>query len=373
MYKFTAAQILQIKNLAAAGTINGNYSHIYKYIGSVLPEGTSEKRWFAGAEQANAGKGIFSEFIRSYSKKQMELRGASNYSDALMQAASNAVAKRAFADILGENDVTKGDRNADAEGNVLAPTIVDIANADAIGVGKTLFDTIPNDSAIYKDQNSGWAGAPLFTGLGSDQTYRLFGVTEDKATFDKIDDLRNVLFARRAFFEAFKSALWTAAEEAAIAGVVVGVPIMVQPANAVRILLTKPEILADLQFFTDIGIGLQTAMAMDWRNSLASNSLFATMFPATSPARSLVQELATIDDANALDMIRRSVLGANFTPTNEDNFERTALDFFKQLGDVNQLGLEKSPAASTLLAEASSDFLSFVALNSLSLGAKQAS
>ncbi|WP_338846099.1 calcium-binding protein [Massilia sp. W12] len=339
MHKFTAAQIAQIKQLAEAGEVNGNYSHIYKYIASILPN-SSEKRWFEGAELANSGKGIFSEFIRSYSKKQMELRGATNYSDDLMQKASNKVAKNALADILGANPNTRRIREADAYGNVVAPTMTDIANADAIGVGETLFETIPADSAIFNNQNAGWAGTPLFTGLGSDQTYRLFGTSERGASFDKIDDLRNVLFARRAFYVALKSAVAAAA---------------------------SPKSLKDFQLFTDIGISVETAMAMDLSNSLASNSLFATMIPATSPARSLVQELSTITDANALDMLRRSVLGTNLTPANEANFDQLALDFFRQLGDVKQLGLQKSPPASTLLAEAKTDFLSFMALHNLSL------
>ena len=62
----------------------GNYSDVYAYISSILPEGSNEQLWFRGAEQANAGRGVFSEIIRVYSQTQMELRGV-DFSNELMQ------------------------------------------------------------------------------------------------------------------------------------------------------------------------------------------------------------------------------------------------------------------------------------------------
>ena len=91
----TQAQIDQITALKNAGpNAQGNYSHIYKFIGDLLPAG-DEKNWFRGAQQANAGQGVYSAMIRAYSQRQMELRGIV-YSEALMQVASNRVAEKAL-------------------------------------------------------------------------------------------------------------------------------------------------------------------------------------------------------------------------------------------------------------------------------------
>ena len=67
-------QIDQIRTLYEAGpNAQGNYSHIYKFIGDMLPNG-DVKNWFRGAEQANAGQGAYSAVIRTYSQRQMQLR-----------------------------------------------------------------------------------------------------------------------------------------------------------------------------------------------------------------------------------------------------------------------------------------------------------
>lgn len=369
MYKFTAAQMTQIKSLVAAGPINNNYSHIYHYISGVLPTNTPEKLWFSAASLANGGKGIYSAFIRTYSKAQMELRGANNYSDSLMQDASNEVAKKAFADIFGLNSKTAKERQVGTDGSVTAPTIHEIAAADAIGVGEILFKSIPNDSAYKNFQNAGWAGVPLFSGLQSDQTYRLFDEPEKSHTakFEKIDDLRNILFARNSFYEAFNAALFVGVKEAAVAGIVLREAMLSPTAVLFPVLTDSAEIFADLQFFTDLKIAIQTAVLQDWRNVLTSNSLFATFFPDSSPARTLVQELTDFSDAILLDMIRRSVLGTDISKTTDKNFAKTALDFFKKIGDPDQFGLLQTPAANELLAKIKGDFLSLVALNSLSI------
>jgi hypothetical protein len=64
----TQAQIGQIRALRDAGpNADGNYSHIYKFIGDLLPGG-DVKNWLRGAEQANAGQGVYSVLIRAQSR-----------------------------------------------------------------------------------------------------------------------------------------------------------------------------------------------------------------------------------------------------------------------------------------------------------------
>ena len=143
---------------------DNRYDDAYTAIAEMLPDG-QVKLWFEGAAEVNAGRGAFSEVIRAYSRRQMELRGIS-YSDSLMQDASNAVAKNALEDILFGID------RLQADGTWLFPTIDDIAVNDATGVGQTLFVSLGEDTAGGLT-NSAWSGTILFSALGSNQTNRL--------------------------------------------------------------------------------------------------------------------------------------------------------------------------------------------------------
>jgi hypothetical protein len=190
------AQIDEIRNLYQAGlNSQGNYSHIYKYIGDQL-QSSDVKNWFRGAEQANAGNGAYSAMIRGYSKRQMELRGIDvsdpNALDVLMQAASNKVADNAIADILRSS-------RQQPDGSWLFPTVAEIASRDAIGVGEILFDpylqagdTARSDIAT-NGFNAAWAGTILFTPLNSAQTWRL--TQGGGVGLNSLDDVKNILFA----------------------------------------------------------------------------------------------------------------------------------------------------------------------------------
>lgn len=119
-------QINQIKALKNRGAnAQGNYSGVYQAISAMLPGG-KVKLWLDGAALANAGRGIFAELIRSYSQRQMELCGI-QYTDALMQEASNRVATKALADILTDTRRVGDNRWG-------FPTIEEIANKDATAV-----------------------------------------------------------------------------------------------------------------------------------------------------------------------------------------------------------------------------------------------
>lgn len=266
MTTFTADQIAKIRAMRDAGAIDGNYSKIYEYVASILPRGTEEQRWFAGAAQANAGVGVYSAFIREYSKLQMTLRGVV-YSDVLMQQASNQVALNAFSDILGEIPQTASERVPQPDGSVTAPTIEEIAFNDATGVGKVLFQGVPQDSA-YVPENSGWSGTILFSALGSDQTWRLLGVDQSTAKFDTLDDLRNVLFSRAAYSHALRETVAQFTAEFNAATVNDFVTTGALPAT------NQDDFQLALQFFTDAGIGLETLKNIDWSNALHSNSVY---------------------------------------------------------------------------------------------------
>ena len=213
-FYLTQEQIDVIKGMRDAGlNAQGNYSHIYKYIGDLLEAqgGPADLlNWFRGAEQANAGQGAYSEMIRAYSRRQMELRGIGDlYTPALMQEASNRVAERALADILGE---IPGTDRLQTDGSWLLPTIDEIAINDAIGVGQILFDPYLSeyDTARSDIDNAGWSGTILFSALNSDQTDRLMRAGGDG--LNVLDDLKNILFA----YDALSEGVWAAWETSSI-------------------------------------------------------------------------------------------------------------------------------------------------------------
>ncbi|MCF6323458.1 MAG: hypothetical protein L3J89_03895 [Gammaproteobacteria bacterium] len=210
-FYLTQAQIDVIKDMRDEAVANNveNYSHIYQHIGDLLEaEGgpADVTNWFRGAEQANAGTGAFSAMIRAYSERQMELRGIGDlYSADLMQDASNRVAILALEDILGETPDTDDDR-LQADGSWLFPTLENIAENDAVGVGDILFASLPDgDTARAEIANAGWSGTLLFSALNSDQTSRLMSAGGDG--LNVLDDLKNILFAYDALWAGMSASM----------------------------------------------------------------------------------------------------------------------------------------------------------------------
>jgi len=190
-------EIQRLFDLARTRTNDGlvsNYADVYAYIRdqitpSILHPGvdTNVASWFIVGTDVNAGIGPASVLIRSYTQRQGELRGV-YLSDAKVQEASNAVAKNAFNHILDNNG--------------LLSTLDQIAQNDASAIGKTLYElTLPNDSAFTN--NAAWSGNILFSGLGSDQSWRLLGDKDDR-TLNTVSDLRDILFAYDSFFKALE-------------------------------------------------------------------------------------------------------------------------------------------------------------------------
>jgi Ca2+-binding RTX toxin-like protein len=214
--QLTAEELVQLNalyaeaNSSAPGT-TGRYASVYQYIADLIESRNSfpvlwgiefplnhevdvSKRWFQGAARANAGEGPFADIIRDYSSRQSELRYGEVVGEEMMQAASDRVAQRAINDDILEAG--------------FIPTIDEIAEKDAVGVGEVLFARNPDDTASPVEpngRNSAWSGAVLFSLLDSDQTDRLLsaGVPSE---MDTLDDLKNVLFAVDSFYYAVKKA-----------------------------------------------------------------------------------------------------------------------------------------------------------------------
>ncbi|MEY4765486.1 MAG: hypothetical protein RI907_2159, partial [Pseudomonadota bacterium] len=289
----TDAQIDVIRGYAnRAPNANGNFEDVYRAIGAMLPDG-NVKRWFAGAEQANAGRGAFSEMIRVYSKRQMELRGIA-FTPALMQQASNAVAINALNDILNPE-------RRQQDGTWLFPTIESIAKNDAIGVGQVLFGSLGNDSA-GGEVNAGWSGTILFSALGSNQTERL--TRAGGADLNVLDDFKNVLFAYDAFAAAIAAAKWVPVDQ-----------------------FTS----FDAQFLTDFGIGKDTVLNTPVADlyHIAFNKLSGLL---SGDAKSLGALIESAEPWVVLDWLRSSYEGKRQTGTTEAGFLAAATGFFGPIG-----------------------------------------
>jgi len=276
----------------------GRYDDTYMAIAEMLPDG-DVKLWFEGAAQANAGQGAFSAVIRAYSRRQMELRGIS-YSDSLMQEASNTVAVNALTDILSP-------ARLQPDGTYLFPTIEDIANNDAVGVGQTLFAALGDDTAGGLT-NAAWSGTILFSALGSNQTYRLTSGAGGSG-LDRIDDFKNILYA----YESYRVGLSAAIDA------------------------TGSQITSfDSQFWADLGIGIDTLLSASFDDlwSLAWGNIGGLM---NGDARFFAEILQEAGPAVAIDWLRSSYQSENLSgSTQEDNFATVAMDFFNGFSNSEQ-------------------------------------
>ena len=192
---------------AKAGQIG--FWEIYQWLGDLLvmkgaPSSDSSLLWLRGATEANAGRGAFSELIRTYTETQYQLRYGTSLPIGKMQEASNAVAQNLIDDLLG--------RNAPIWPRGQVPDIERIAFADARAVGRVLFG--PENGKSEADtaftQNSAWSGTLLFSLLRSDQTARLSS-TVSAGQIDTLNDWRDVLYAQASYskgLQAASSAYW---------------------------------------------------------------------------------------------------------------------------------------------------------------------
>ena len=198
-YTFTQAQITDLVNLRGdrnANDPNVTFADVYERILEYI-EGDNDADvqtvvvFLRGAVQVNGRVGNFSQLIRAYTQRELELRGSQPIADQEMadtvQLASNAIASRIVNDIIS--------------GGTL-PTITSIADFDASGAVLAFFEPNldPQDTAAT-EVAAGWAGTPFFSHFGDWQLWRLLSAGDAESapknsyTMNRFDDLRNVLFA----------------------------------------------------------------------------------------------------------------------------------------------------------------------------------
>ncbi|SCZ23212.1 MULTISPECIES: hypothetical protein [Pseudomonas] len=158
------------------------------------------KLWLDVAIDANGGVGAYSTLIRAYTLRQGELRLNKKFSDFKMQESSNQVAVNFM------NALIKGSVEHDLAPWAV-PSISQIAAIDASAIGKVLFREDVGDIDTATSRNAGWSGTIGFSLLGGErpyETWRLISAGDpdshikgnhDLAKFNRLDDLKNILFA----------------------------------------------------------------------------------------------------------------------------------------------------------------------------------
>lgn len=190
---------------------DGEYWQVYEWLANTLeemgvPSSNQSVLWLRGATEANRGTGAMSALIREFTQTQAELRLGIRFDAPTLQLASDNVARNLIRDLLGESSPVW------ARGDV--PDLERIALADATAVGLTLFNQNPADTASndFNSTNAAWAGALLFSQLGSDQSFRLLKAGNDRSA-DTLNDWRDVMFAQYAYEKGLLSAGLTFAFE----------------------------------------------------------------------------------------------------------------------------------------------------------------
>ena len=167
----------------------------------------SAKLWLDVAVGANGGVGMHSEFIRTFTNIQGELRLGRPFSLDEMQQASNVVAR----------NVANGLLFGDLENGLLpwqVPRIDQIASLDAKAIGESLFLAPLGESDTATRENSAWSGTIGFNLLGGAspfETWRLISAGDEGSTdlghhgearINTLDDFKNIIFAVEAYKEA---------------------------------------------------------------------------------------------------------------------------------------------------------------------------
>lgn len=298
-------QFSQMREQARAG--QGTYWQIYEALANLLQNtyGVASTDntvlWLRGATEANAGRGSFSELIRTYTETQYQLRYETSIPVGKMQAASNEVANNLLDDLTGVNS-----QQGWPKGQV--PDITRIGEADARAVGRVIFG--PENSKPETDtaftQNSAWSGALLFSLLNSNQTGRLLS-TGSGGALDTLNDIRDVFYAAVAYKAGFQAAAISFAGS------------------------------GQVQRLIDSSIFGPTAGSYLLGTGSFSSLLDTLWTGATGPVGQLFQAIDDIGSPKFLDMLIGATTGQSLLGTTTDaNFATRAKAFFDGYGSTLQ-------------------------------------
>ena len=140
-FQFTQSQLNDIDLSFSADEYAEAYRKAADYADGQVGTDAEVIAWLRGAADVNEGVGFSSSFIRGYTMAQYEARTGEALTAAQLQASSDNIAYAVISDILT---------------NGTLPDLQTIANFDALHAAQDLFG----------GDAGGWAGNPLFLGLG---------------------------------------------------------------------------------------------------------------------------------------------------------------------------------------------------------------
>lgn len=188
-FQFTNAQVSDLVALRNQGQYADAYAYIVNALTDLLttPDGITMAvpaadvpanvwQWFKGAEQVNRGVGPFSDFIRSYTSEQYQIRTGMPATAGFIQNASDEIAKRVINGI--ENDASH-----------FLPDLATIGRVDAAESTRSF----PNGDA------AAWSGNLLFVALGNRSFFDSFLLhTDQRDPTDPYDFLAAIHSANHA-------------------------------------------------------------------------------------------------------------------------------------------------------------------------------
>ena len=147
MSDYTPEQISQINSIQTAFEAE-QYPSAYRLLAAFIEQynlGELETiLWLQGAADVNENIGPYAEYIRTYTKIQYEYRYGVVLEEGVLQRASNELAASVLNTFLEDN---------------IVPTLPLIENEDSTKIA----------NVIFEGDKGGWAGNPLFLGLGRSQ------------------------------------------------------------------------------------------------------------------------------------------------------------------------------------------------------------
>ncbi len=176
----TDVQTKEIENLIQQNRFNEGYRYLLEASsvrdasGKMQPApgvDYSSWVWLRGATDVNAGTGAANNFIREYTKRQMEYRTGEPVTDATLQDISNKIAKAVLTDAV---DLKR------------LPDIARIGDRDA----SQTVDGIPGVD------RAAWSGNILFLALGQNEPFK-------STLLEKPGDTYDLLAAMKSGFKAF--------------------------------------------------------------------------------------------------------------------------------------------------------------------------
>jgi Ca2+-binding RTX toxin-like protein len=335
---------------------NGNFVPLYDKLSSIIGRHLddaaldaetkstlqSAKLWLDIASGANGGYGVHSAFIRGFTVRQGELREGVTFTNDQVQLASNGVALNLWNNL--QKDWT-------------VPTIDKIAATDGSAIGELLYRPF-GEGTTATIANSAWTGTLAFSLLGGTtpfETWRLLTAGDlgselegqhGAAQFNRLNDLRDVLYAVDAFNYGLVEGLKAGPESLALYWVY-------------ALLVSKKIALLPQDLIAQLNVNLASGTI----------SPFVKTAAAGTPISQHVNTIANEGVFGILDMMRRAINGNEVAKTQSvDEFKINAKVLFHDLDLLGaSMAIERVTDAMKIAAAANKDFASLVTLESLSL------